>query len=164
MFIFKVTSSSSSYEIWHSRYAKVFACAITVLSVTIWLLIRIPPSNPIILDFREHSIFNPNSFVMLCIVHKTNSMEQNPPWKSNRHSASQEIPRVLCNRDHKRPSLVPILSQMQPVHTFSSYPLRSILISPAPQRLLRFHVLSLIYIFLCLDCSKDSNSEIFKNY
>ena len=43
-------------------------------------------------------------------------MEQGPSWKTNRFSASQEIPRILWNRIHKYPSSVPIISQNNPVH------------------------------------------------
>jgi len=55
----------------------------------------------------------------------TYSIEQSSSWETNRFSASQEIPRILWNlqihyRSHKGPPPVPILSQLDPVHTPTS--------------------------------------------
>ena len=56
----------------------------------------------------------------------THSMQQIPSWEANRFSASQEITRILWNqkihyRIHKFPPPVPILSQLDPVHTPTSH-------------------------------------------
>jgi len=53
-------------------------------------------------------------------------MEQSPSWEADSHLASQKIPHLLWNpkvhyRVHNSPSMVPILSQMHPVHTFPPY-------------------------------------------
>jgi len=53
-------------------------------------------------------------------------MEQSPSWEANRFAASQEIPRILCNRRFitaftKCPPPFPILRQLDPVHTPTSY-------------------------------------------
>ena len=53
-------------------------------------------------------------------------MKHIPSSEANRFSASQEIPRIAWNpndhyRSHKCPSLVPILSQIDPDHTPKSH-------------------------------------------
>jgi len=62
----------------------------------------------------------------LFIYWLTYSMEQSPSWEANWSAASQEIPRILWNpkvyyRIHKCSPLVPILGQLDPVHTPTSH-------------------------------------------
>ena len=59
----------------------------------------------------------------------TYAMEQSPPGEVNGFSASQEIPRISWKpkahyRIHKCPPPVPILNQLYPVHTPTSYVLK----------------------------------------
>ena len=61
----------------------------------------------------------------VCTFHKaqiTNSTEHSPSWEADRSSASQEIPRTSWNTDvhyrtHKSWLPIPILNQMNPIHT-----------------------------------------------
>ena len=53
-------------------------------------------------------------------------MQHSPSWEANQFAASQEIPRILWNpkvhyHNHKCPSPVPTLNQLNPVHTPSSH-------------------------------------------
>jgi hypothetical protein len=61
-------------------------------------------------------------YVLFC-VQMTNSMRQSPQWESHPSGDSHEIPRILWIPDlhyrfHDSSSLVHVLSQNSPLHTF----------------------------------------------
>ena len=67
-----------------------------------------------------------------CVDLHTHSIQYSPSWEGNQFSACQEIPLILWNmyvhyRIHKYPPPVPILSQLDPHHTTSSYFLKNYL-------------------------------------
>ena len=66
------------------------------------------------------------SQVSQCCYILTHSMVQSPSWEANWLTASQEIPRISRNlkvhyRTHRRPPLVSILGQPNPVHIPTSH-------------------------------------------
>ena len=68
----------------------------------------------------------PLTHIYLLTYFLTYSMERSPSWEANSSSVSQEIPRILWNpkvhyRIHQWPPPVPILSQLDPVHTSTSH-------------------------------------------
>jgi hypothetical protein len=66
------------------------------------------------------------SLLTFRVFSQSSSMEQSPSWETISHSANQEIPHLLWNQNvhycfHNSPLIIPILSQMNPVHIFPLY-------------------------------------------
>ena len=86
------------------------------------------PATPLHLTstLRTTIAILPSLHDFMACIENTYSMQHSPSWEANRSSASQEIPRILWNPKvlysiHKCPPHVPILSQLDPVHTPTSY-------------------------------------------
>jgi len=98
-------------------------------------------------------------------------MEQCPSSEANRFAANQEIPRIIWNpnvhsRIQKWPPPVPILSQLDPVHTPHPTYWRSILILTSHLRLglPSGHVPNLMSPFRCLGHTKGPRQVLmFRN-
>ena len=89
-------------------------------AVTVWLCVLQCGTTGS--HLHEHAIFLHSEHYQLLTYLLIYSTEQSPSWEANRFSVSQEIPLILWNlkvhyRIHKLPPPVPILSQLDPVHT-----------------------------------------------
>ena len=96
----------------------------------------LPPSCAVVMKFGNPNFLEPSGPLQACngtdlpfyllIYLLTYPMEHSPSWEANRFSASQEISHILWNPKvyyhiHKCPPPVPILSQIDPVHTPTSH-------------------------------------------
>jgi hypothetical protein len=99
-----------------------------------WITIRrrhrLKPLGVKLVALRYSTVKNQYYFLNYLVTY---SMEQSPSREATRFSDSQEIPRILWNskvhyRIHKYPSPVPILSQVDQIHTPHPTWWRSILI------------------------------------
>jgi hypothetical protein len=118
-------------------------CLKTSYTIKAWVNSSVPLIPFLLKSRKKQSIhFNNVTVVAESLITRTlmkyiniynyYSMEHSP-WEPNRFSANQEIPHILWNpkilyRIYKCPAPVPILSQLDPVHTPHPTSWKSILI------------------------------------
>jgi hypothetical protein len=90
--------------------------------------------------------------------------ELNPSWETANCGAIQELPSILWSqkvyhRVHKSPPLVPILSQIDPVHTFLSYLSKIYFNNCPPTYVLVFLVVSFLLAFPSISYTDFSSSS-----
>ena len=88
------------------------------------LLSKMPAawSWPLIVQFRSYHCFHLSLLTYLLTHSLTHSTQHRPCWETNRFSATQEISLIFWNpkvhhRIHNCPPPVPILIQLDPLHT-----------------------------------------------
>ena len=98
-----------------------------VLRTFINQFLNTPPNTTVFIQKPSYILRSQLTIFGLSLTYLlTHSMEHSPSWEANWVSASQEIPRILCNpevhyRIHKCPPSVPILSQLDAFHTPPSH-------------------------------------------
>jgi hypothetical protein len=101
---------------------KTAACHVnTSLGVQVRMAKKISPNR----FTQNHWAFENESSIkcLICVVKSSNFKEQRPSWETSSHSRNQNIRRHLRNpkahyRVHNNPPLVPILTHINPLHTF----------------------------------------------